>query len=167
MNTLINALQTRNGHTENGMVTNSSTLNFCVDLFASIGAMRGYDKSRITNMFAKAYNENALTAMKILFWSRDIRGGAGERQIFRDILSYLAENKKELLSKNLAHIPEYGRWDDLLCLFNTSLDFQAKTLIADALKSGNKARLILEQLDSLSEEDCQKILDTYQNDGVA
>ena len=166
-NTLLHALQTRNTTTENGMVTNSSSLNLCVDLFFTIGAMRGQDKTRLISNFSKAFNENPLTALRILFWVRDVRGGAGERQIFRDILEYLAVNHTKVLSKNLAHVSEYGRWDDLLVLFNTTLADQAKTLISDALKAGNKARLILEELDFLSEEECQKILDTYQNDGVA
>ena len=167
MNTLLNALQTRNSRTENGMVTNSSSLNACVDLFFTIGAMRGQDKRRLITNFSKAFNEDALTALRTMFWVRDVRGGAGERQIFRDIIVYLVENHTEALAKNLSLVSEYGRWDDLLVLFGTKLDTQAKTLISDALKSGDKARIILEQLDSLSEEECQKILDTYQNDGVA
>jgi hypothetical protein len=167
MNTLVNALRTRDNNTENGMVTNSSTLNACVDLFFTIGAMRGQDKRRLIANFSKAFNEDALTAMRTMFWVRDVRGGAGERQIFRDIMQYLVENHPDALGKNLVNISEYGRWDDLLVLFGTRFDTEAKQLIADALTAGNKARIILEQLDSLSEEDCQKILDTYQNDGVA
>lgn len=137
MSSLINALQTRNSRTENGMVTNSSSLNACVDLFFTIGAMRGQDKNRLISNFSKAFNEDALTALRILFWVRDVRGGAGERQIFRDIMNYLVSNHTEALAKNLAQIPEYGRWDDLLTLFGTKLDVQAKTLIADAIKSGD------------------------------
>lgn len=137
MNTLLNALQTRNNRTENGMTTNSSSLNACVDLFFTIGAMRGQDKNRLISNFSKAFNENALTALRTMFWVRDVRGGAGERQIFRDILKYLVENHTEVLAKNLVHVSEYGRWDDLLVLFDTKLDAQAKGLLADALKSGN------------------------------
>ena len=82
---LRDALQTQDTVTENGMTTNSSTLNHCVDLFLQIGAMRGMDKKRLVSKFSKAYNEDALVAMRILFWARDVRGGAGERQIFRDL----------------------------------------------------------------------------------
>lgn len=137
MSSLLNALQTRNNRTENGMVTNSSTLNACVDLFFTIGAMRGQDKKRLIANFSKAFNEDALTALRIMFWVRDVRGGAGERQIFRDIMTYLVENHTEALAKNLALVSEFGRFDDLLVLFGTKLDVQAKTLIADALKAGN------------------------------
>lgn len=138
MSSLINALQTRNNFTENGMVTNSSSLNDCVNLFFTIGAMRGEDKKRLINSFSKAFSEDALTTLRIIFWVRDVRGGAGERQIFRDIISYLAENNTEVLGKNLKLIPEFGRWDDLLVLFNTKLDVPVKTLIAQALKAGEQ-----------------------------
>jgi hypothetical protein len=136
-NSLVNALRTRDNVTENGMVTNSSSLNACVDLFFTIGAMRGQDKKRLIANFSKAFNENPLTALRTMFWARDVRGGAGERQIFKDLMVYLAENHNETLAKNLAYVPEYGRWDDLLVLFGTSLDTQAKNLIVNALKENN------------------------------
>ena len=134
---LVDALQTKNTLTENGMVTNSSSLNDCVNLFFQIGAMRGQDKTRLINTFVKAYEENALTAMKILFWARDIRGGAGERQIFKDIITYLATSRTDVMRKNISLISEYGRWDDLLTLVGTPLENDALTLISDALKNGN------------------------------
>ena len=65
MTTLLAAMQTNDSLTENGMVTNSSSLNHCVNLFFQIGAMRGQDKSRLINAFTKAFGENPLTAMKL------------------------------------------------------------------------------------------------------
>lgn len=167
--TLLDALQTRDNRTENNMVTNSSTLNFCVDLFFSIGAMRGQSEQRLISLFSKAFNENPLTALKILFWARDVRGGAGERQIFKTILRYLAENHPETLLTNLIHIPEYGRWDDLLCLFGTNLDKEAKLYISEALKSNNglaskwmprkgKDAIALERFMKLSPKQYRKLL---------
>jgi hypothetical protein len=138
MTKLIDAIRTKDATTENGMATNSTSLDLCVDLFFTIGAMRGQDKQRLINSFTKAYGENPLTATKLLFWARDVRGGAGERQIFRDIITYLACSKhKSVLKKNLALISEYGRWDDLLPLIGTSLEKDALNLIASALKDGN------------------------------
>jgi hypothetical protein len=133
MTTLLSALQTRDVLTENGMTTNSSSLNSCVNLFFQIGAMRGKDKQLLINSFVKAYNEDALTAMKLLFWARDIRGGAGERQIFRDIIQYLANTQPDSLAKNLSLIPEYGRWDDLLQLIGTRLENEALDIIKKGL----------------------------------
>jgi hypothetical protein len=136
-NSLVDALRTRDNQTENGMVTNSSTLNACVDLFFTIGAMRGQDKKRLVANFSKAFNENPLVALRTMFWARDVRGGAGERQIFKDLMVYLAENHVESLAKNLSYVAEYGRWDDLLVLFGTKLDTQAKNLIVNALNENN------------------------------
>ncbi len=137
MSTLLNAMQTKYSLTENGMSTNSSSLNHCVDLFFQIGAMRGQDKTRLINVFTKAFGENSLTAMRLLFWARDVRGGAGERQIFKDIITYLAANRTETLSKNLHLITEFGRWDDLLVLVGTPLEKQALDLIAKGLAEKN------------------------------
>jgi len=137
MSTLLKAMQTNNSLTENGMTTNSSSLNLCVDLFFQIGAMRGQDKTRLINAFTKAFGENPLNAMRLLFWARDVRGGAGERQIFRDIIEYLAKNRTEVLGKNLHLISEFGRWDDLLVLVGTPLETQCLGLISEGLKSKN------------------------------
>ena len=136
-NSLVDALRTKDNQTENGMVTNSSSLNACVDLFFTIGAMRGQDKKRLVVNFSKAFNENPLVALRTMFWARDIRGGAGERQIFKDLMLYLVENHIESLAKNLSYVAEYGRWDDLLVLFGTKLDTQAKNLIVSALNENN------------------------------
>jgi hypothetical protein len=129
----IEALQTNDTLTENGMVTNSSTLNECVNLFFTIGAMRGQDKDRLISNFSKAFNENPLAALKILFWARDVRGGAGERQIFRDIIKYLAENHPKAVSENIQAIPYFGRWDDLSVLFGTPLEAAAVQMYVSGL----------------------------------
>jgi len=137
MKTLLSALQTNDSLTENGMVTNSSSLNHCVDLFFQIGAMRGQDVTRLINAFTKAFAESPLTAMRLLFWARDVRGGAGERQIFKDIVKYLANNRTEVLRKNIHLITEYGRWDDLLVLIGTPLENDALKLISNGLSEKN------------------------------
>lgn len=137
MSTLLEALQTKDTVTENGMPTNSSSLNNCVNLFFQIGAMRGKDKQLLINAFVKAYNEDELTAMRLLFWARDVRGGAGERQIFRDVIQYLANTQPDSLAKNLSLISEYGRWDDLLQLIGTRLEREALEIIKKGLDDKN------------------------------
>ena len=138
MGKLIDALRTEDATTLNGMTTNSTSLNHCVDFFFQAGAIRGKGADRVTSIFSKAYNEDPLTAMKLAFWVRDVRGGAGERQVFKDIVTYLASNHEESISKNLALISEFGRWDDILTLIGTSLEANALDIIATALKNGNQ-----------------------------
>jgi hypothetical protein len=135
---LVDAMRTENVLTENGMITNSTTLNACTDLFGDIGAMRGQDKNRLITLFSKAYGEDPMTAMRILFWSRDVRGGSGERQVFRDIFQlFLSVNHPDVAEKNISIIPEFGRWDDLLITENTDLEKPAIEFIVSALKSAH------------------------------
>ena len=116
---LIDAIQQKDTQTENGMTTNSSSLNHCVNLFFQIGAMRGASKEKLLAKVSKAFNEDPLTTIRIIFWTRDVRGGAGERQIFRDCLTWLCENHRVVLNKNIHLVSEYGRWDDVLTLVGT------------------------------------------------
>lgn len=108
--------------TENGAVTYSSTLSDCLDLFATVGALRRESEEEIVSRFMRAYTENKDVAMKLLFFARDIRGGLGERRVFRTIIRWLSCNETESLRKNLHYIAEYGRFDDLMILFGTPLE---------------------------------------------
>lgn len=155
---LVDALRQNDTVTENGMSTNSSSLNHCVDLFFTIGAMRGQDKDRLIRNFSLALLEDSTRAMKILFWVRDVRGGAGERQVFRDVMKYLAENHTDFLRKNIPYISEFGRWDDLLTLVGTKLETEALTQIKNTISEGKYCQKILENLESYSDEECEEIL---------
>src|SRR5574343_643302 len=79
--------------TENGLDALNTTFDSCLDLFSTIGALRTRSDSDIANKFMKAYTEQPLTAMKILFYARDIEGGLGERRVFRVGLKWLANNR--------------------------------------------------------------------------
>ena len=120
--------------TLNGAKTYSSSLNGVLDLFALGGACRGSSESALLDLFAKAYAEDELLALKTLFYLRDIRGGQGERKTFRRIIKYLADYYPNVLRKNLECIPEYGRWDDLLELHNTKVWSDALMYIDHQLK---------------------------------
>ena len=118
--------------TANNMKAKNSTKNAVVDLFYAIGASRGQD---ITPEFEAAWNENPDLALRVLLWARDVRGGAGERQIFRDVLKILPE---KVALKILPKVPELGRWDDLLVFYPGSVaDRAAMDLISKALDEGN------------------------------
>ncbi|MBR0279767.1 MAG: DUF2828 family protein, partial [Synergistaceae bacterium] len=120
--------------TENSALTYKSTLSHCLDLFATIGALRNSDDIEIRTRFMRAFAENPDMAAKIAFYARDIRGGLGERRAFRVILDWLAENSPSTVSKNIALIPEYGRYDDLLSLIGTPCEKSAFSLIDSQLK---------------------------------
>lgn len=144
-------------YTENGAVTHATTCSDCLDLFAAIGALRRESDEEITNRFLRAYAEDADLAMKTLFFTRDIRGGIGERRVFRIILKWLAANEPQSLEKNIPYIAEYGRYDDLLALMGTTCEDKAlqyikKQLAADcaALEAGKSVSLLAKWLPSVN-----------------
>lgn len=109
--------------TENGAVALNTTSDPCLDLFATIGALRNVDKNRIETLVAEAYKADPLLTTKIIFYARDIRGGLGERDTFRTALRYLAIHHPEAIRKNIWTIGElYGRYDDLYFLVGTPLE---------------------------------------------
>ena len=87
--------------------------------FSTAGALRGASREEIRDRFLRAWVEDRDAAVRIAFFARDIRGGLGERYVFRMMLKELARLSPETVAKNLGNIPEYGRWDDLLTLFDT------------------------------------------------
>lgn len=144
-------------YTENGAVTYESTASHCLDLFATIGAIRKESEQEIISRFVKAFAENPNLAMKILFFGRDVRGGLGERRVFRVIVNWLADNEAESLKKNIALIPEYGRYDDLVSLIGTSCEKEAMKLIKERLekdiKSEDEVSLLAKWLPSVNTSD--------------
>ncbi|MGI6578762.1 MAG: DUF2828 family protein [Saccharofermentanales bacterium] len=125
--------------TENMAATFESTGSDCLDLFATIGALRRASDSEIIARFVRAYTENADTAMKLLFFARDIRGGLGERRVFRVVFNWLAVNEPAAVKKNLEYVAEYGRFDDLLSLFDTPCEKEMLEVINNQFVEDMKA----------------------------
>jgi hypothetical protein len=136
---LVNGARQKDTLTEKGMPTNTTSLNACVDMYFMAGAARHWTDAQIEGLFQKALAEDPLTALKLMFWSRDVRGGAGERKFFRVCLTYLRVYYKAFLLKNLKLIPEYGRWDDLTYLLsegqNDEIDVAVLKYIKETLES--------------------------------
>lgn len=155
MNKFLNGLTNGANYTltENGAVTHTTTRSDLLDMFAMGAAMRKRTDEDVILMFRKAFKENPSYALKCLFYIRDIRGGQGERRFFRVCMRDLATQNTEAAMRNLRHIPEFGRWDDLYIFIGTplegaalnfmkeqlALDIQCKTpsLLAKWLKSEN------------------------------
>ena len=144
-------------YTENGAVTNATSGSDCLDLFAAIGALRRESDEEIIARFVRAYTENADMAMKILFFARDIRGGLGERRVFRTVFSWLAKNEPDSVIKNMEFVAEYGRFDDLLALMNTPCEKTMITLIKNqfeedmnAAEKGENVSLLAKWLPSVN-----------------
>lgn len=129
-------LDTQNtmARTDNGALTLASSMDAAVDLFFLAGASRGKD---ITNVFVKAFVENPEVAARIALWTRDVLGGAGERDQFRRFLLSIVDMDRDLARRVARKIPEVGRFDDLFCLFNGPLHQDAVDILHEAIRSGN------------------------------
>ena len=134
MSTFVEAVKNQEARTENGMKARKSTANAVVDLFYNAGASRGKD---IKPAFAAALAENRELALRVAAWLRDARGGAGERQLFRDILVYLEKTDTEAAKALLAKVPELGRWDDLFVFKTKALKEAAYSMLGNALREKN------------------------------
>ena len=142
--------------TENLAATYKSTLSDCLDLFAVVGALRNSDDEEIIQRFVRAFVEDKNLAVKIAFYARDVRGGLGERKVFRIILKWLAQNSKSTVKKNISFIPEYGRYDDLLPLFDTQCEEFALNFIKSRLEediSSENPSLLAKWLPSINASD--------------
>lgn len=107
--------------TENGANAHHTTKSFLLDFFATSGALRGNSGQFVQN-FSKAYAEDYVAATKLLFHCRDIRGGQGERENFRQGFKYLIHNDPKVAVAVMSLIPEYGRWDDIFVALGTELE---------------------------------------------
>jgi len=150
--------------TENGAAAYERTGSECLDLFAAIGAVRNASDEEIIRRFTRAFAEDRHAAMKILFFARDIRGGLGERRVFRVIMRWLAENEPETVLKNIEHIAEYGRYDDLLVFLHTSCEDQTVTYLKsqlekdiEAMKIGDNISLLAKWLPSINASNMETV----------
>ncbi len=124
--------------TENGDLAYKSSGSACLDLFSLCGGMRR-NLTDLDKLFAKAYAENSIMAIKILFYMRNIRGGLGERNSFRMLLKELAEVYPEIAKQVLYAVPEYGRWDDVLPLLDTPVKDDVIALIKNQIEEDKKS----------------------------
>ena len=151
-------------YTENGAVTHATTYSDCLDLFATIGALRSSNEQEILKRFVRAFTEDPDLAMKTLFFARDVRGGLGERKVFRVCLQWLAHNAPDSAKKNIPYVAEFGRWDDLLSLLGTPCEKEALGLIKKQLETdlesmdmGDDVSLLAKWLPSVNASNAQAV----------
>lgn len=117
------------------MKTNSTSGNACLDLFFIGGACRTMSDNDIQTLFANAIAEDRNLTIQIMGYIRDIRGGMGERNIFRHFLNYCVDHG---IAINISAIPELGRWDDVYSYMGTASNNEAVAqLIGRAIKEKN------------------------------
>ncbi len=113
--------------TENGAVAYKQTKHTINDMAFNLAELRNSSFKKIGEQFAKVfYEEGVETSCKFFFWVSDILEGAGERNVTKGIMKWIAENYPDKFRKIVKFIPKYNRWDTLI-------------LAADPQFNGNRA----------------------------
>lgn len=125
--------------TENGAIGYSTTGKKLLDMNFNVASYRKCGESEITSDFDLARAENEVLAILWAFFVRDVRGGLGERRLFRVLFRHLIGVNSEAAGKLLPLISEYGRWDDLIkTTVNTQLWIPAVEIIKNQLTADHE-----------------------------
>ena len=136
MSKFMNGLSATNtfGYTENGAVKRATSGAALYDMFALGAAYRSRSEADCVLLFKNAYEEDPSYALKCLFYIGDVREGQGERRFFRVCYRWLAMHDEDAARRNLQHIPEFKRWDDLIKIcYNTRLWQDAVAIVRTQL----------------------------------
>ena len=91
----------------------------------------------------KGKQEHLADAVVMAFHARDVRGGKGERDLFRAMLRGVHEAKPSLAEALLDLVPEYGSWDDMFKLADDAPPLKpAVFAIAKAQLLADEAKLV-------------------------
>lgn len=124
--------------TENGALTYASTGSEHLDFYFSIAGMRHRDEQEVLEKFRPALKSDPELALKLMFYLRDVRGGQGERKVFRDLLIFVRKEHPDWITTDFVYwVAEYGRWDDVFVLLGTKNDSIIIKIIDDELKKEN------------------------------
>jgi len=125
--------------TENGATGYRTSGKALLDINFAAASLRQAEPDEIADRFMRAFFEDKVTAMKWLFFARDVRGGLGERRLFRSVMQHMAQSNPEYIIPLLDLIPVYGRYDDLWCLLDTDLAGNVLDLIKTQLAADIEA----------------------------
>lgn len=135
-----------------------------LDFNFKVASYRNKSEDEIVKDFDKVFYEDKLTAMKFLFFIRDREEGLGERRLFRVIIKQMAQTEPEIIKAVLPLVAEYGRYDDLLELFDTPfekvvIELFKEQIDSDATNFRNKkpVSLLAKWLPSINASEKQKV----------
>ena len=158
--------------TENGAVGYKTTGKELLDLNFAVSSLRNASDGEISLRFAKACADDLKTAIVWLFFARDARGGGlGERRLFRVCMQYLAREYPDKVKRLIPLVAEYGRWDDLWCLLDTSVGVTVAELVKNqlandiaAMRNGKSVSLLAKWMPSenTSSKETRKIAESLR-----
>lgn len=121
--------------TTNGGVQFDHSQNHALEFFSKAGSQfTNSSGSGALNLFKNVwFTGDHNLAMRLLFWLRDPRGGAGNRSGYRECLRWVSETDPKWIIANMHLIPEHGRWDDVRSTFGTEAEDSATDLWASKI----------------------------------
>lgn len=143
--------------TENGACGYKTSGKSLLDLNFSLSSLRSKSEEDIVKAFSTAFFEDRMLSLKWLFMARDIRGGCGERRVFRTCFKWLAESHQDIARALVPIVSDFGRWDDLWCLLDTKISKNITDLVFEQLsrdieakKNGKSISLLVKWLPSVN-----------------
>lgn len=132
------------GMKKNNTITNtkgseyySTTYDSNLDVFTMLSRYNSDDE--IIRLFNNALNENDDLALANLLFVLDIRGGKGERRIFKTIFKDLCINNPSSALRVLPFISKLGRYDYILVGLDTPINDAVISLIKEQLDADLKS----------------------------
>ena len=151
--------QTNVAITENGAIGYKTTFNPLLDFNFKVPSYRYLPtqslEAEIKNLIANTTDFESF--YRYLFFLRDVRGGMGERRIFRETLRLLALKGRQEVKALIPLVADYGRFDDLFSLKGTPfeedmVDYIKSTYLSDlmSMSTGKKVTLLAKWLPSIN-----------------
>ena len=131
----VKKFETKTTKTEKGAITLSAVDDPLVAFFYR--TVRGIDSTRLIKLFKDPFIFNPIGALRLLMYTRDTRGGKGERDIFKTCYQWLITQfgKSDMLIMLTKNMVQFGRWEDLLNFcFETNMEDLACEIFATQLK---------------------------------
>jgi hypothetical protein len=139
---------------EKGAYSLATTNNARVDLFFKM-TQDSHQNPNFFEWIEKSWEESPLDTMKIIFQSRDCRGGKGTKKTFINAMKHLSYEHPAWVEENMAIIPTFGRYKDWIQLINDNTRDQIIYLICKQLnddvanmKEGNPISLLAKWIPS-------------------
>ena len=135
VNALKNELNTN--VTENGLVGYKRTDSILLDFNYKVPSMRRMDNNSLNKEIDKLLDgvDDKEILFRYIFYLRDVRGGMGERRVFRAVIKRMAERHMKEVVHIIPLIAEYGRYDDLFVLKDTPFEEEMVNFIFITLHS--------------------------------
>ena len=155
-NMFLSNVSKHNAITENGALSNSSTNNVFADQFATVPTYRGREYLDVCGDQSLLWDNNPLMAMRFIFYLRmvtrktkvkndfvteKVQNGQGVRDEAFKRLLWVAENHKDVFSKNIWLLPIVGSWKDIWQMM-----FYDVTLGVNAIDRNSMYELMMEAM---------------------